>query len=75
MGTVPGALLGATVLYLLPEKLRFLQDLRLLVFGIVLVLIMRFRPEGLVPSKRRQRELHEAGGADALSAPPGGVMG
>jgi branched-chain amino acid transport system permease protein len=72
MGTVPGALLGATVLYLLPEKLRFLQDLRLLVFGMVLVLIMRFRPEGLVPSKRRRRELHEAGGTpDALSAPPG----
>ncbi len=72
MGTVPGALLGATVLYLLPEKLRFLQDLRLLVFGIVLVLIMRLRPEGLVPSKRRAREFHEpGGGADALSAPPG----
>jgi len=72
MGTVQGALLGATVLYLLPEKLRFLQDLRLLVFGIVLVLIMRLRPEGLVPSKRRAREFHEAGGhADGLSAPPG----
>ncbi len=71
MGTVPGALLGATVLYLLPEKLRFLQDLRLLVFGVVLVLIMRFRPEGLVPSKRRQRELHDPGGLDALDAPPG----
>ncbi len=72
MGTVQGALLGATVLYLLPEKLRFLQDLRLLVFGIVLVLIMRLRPEGLVPSKRRQRELHDTGGRpDALSAPPG----
>ena len=75
MGTVPGALLGATVLYLLPEKLRFLQDLRLLVFGIVLVLLMRFRPEGLVPSKRRQRELHDAEGSDALSAPPGSPMG
>jgi branched-chain amino acid transport system permease protein len=74
MGTVQGALLGATVLYLLPEKLRFLQDLRLLVFGILLVLIMRFRPEGLVPSKRRAREFHDAGGgADALSAPPGSV--
>jgi branched-chain amino acid transport system permease protein len=72
MGTVPGALLGATVLYLLPEKLRFLQDLRLLVFGIVLVLIMRLRPEGLIVSKRRARELHdEGGGADALSAPVG----
>jgi branched-chain amino acid transport system permease protein len=72
MGTVPGALLGATVLYLLPEKLRFLQDLRLLVFGVVLVLLMRFRPEGLVASKRRAREFHDTGGqADALSAPPG----
>jgi branched-chain amino acid transport system permease protein len=72
MGTVPGALLGATVLYLLPEKLRFLQDLRLLVFGIVLVLLMRFRPEGLIVSKRRAREFHdEGGGADAMSAPPG----
>jgi branched-chain amino acid transport system permease protein len=72
MGTVQGALLGATVLYLLPEKLRFLQDLRLLVFGLVLVLIMRLRPEGLVPSKRRAREFHESGGgADGLSAPPG----
>ncbi len=72
MGTVPGALLGATVLYLLPEKLRFLQDLRLLVFGIVLVLLMRLRPEGLIVSKRRAREFHDdSGGADGLSAPPG----
>jgi branched-chain amino acid transport system permease protein len=72
MGTVPGALLGATVLYLLPEKLRFLQDLRLLVFGVVLVLLMRLRPEGLIVSKRRAREFHDEGsGADALSAPPG----
>jgi len=72
MGTVHGALLGATVLYLLPEKLRFMQDLRLLVFGLVLVLIMRLRPEGLLPSKRRAREFHEpGGGGDALSAPPG----
>ena len=72
MGTVPGALLGASVLYLLPEKLRFLHDLRLLVFGIALVLIMRLRPEGLVPNKRRQREFHEdSGRPDALSAPPG----
>jgi branched-chain amino acid transport system permease protein len=72
MGTVPGALLGATVLYLLPEKLRFLEDLRLLVFGVALVLLMRFRPEGLIVSRRRAREFHDDdGGADALSAPPG----
>jgi branched-chain amino acid transport system permease protein len=70
MGTVPGALLGATVLVMLPEKLRFLTDLRLLVFGISLVLIMRLRPEGLVPSRRRQREFHEGEG-DALGQPVG----
>jgi branched-chain amino acid transport system permease protein len=70
MGTVPGALLGATVLYLLPEKLRFLQDLRLLFFGVALVLIMRFRPEGLIASRRRAREFHdEDSGADSLGGP------
>ena len=72
MGTVAGALLGATVLLLLPEKLRFLQDLRLLVFGIALVLLMRFRPEGLVPSRRRVREFHDSdSGADALGTAEG----
>jgi branched-chain amino acid transport system permease protein len=72
MGTVPGALLGASIVYLLPEKLRFLQDLRLLFFGLTLILIMRLRPEGLIASKRRQREFHETDERpDALDAPPG----
>jgi branched-chain amino acid transport system permease protein len=75
MGTVPGALIGSTALILIPEKLRAFQDPRLLLFGLALVLMMRFRPEGIAPSRRRQRELHEEGvGADALSAPPGSGM-
>ena len=71
MGTVPGALLGSAALFILPEKLRSFADKRLLYFGIALVLMMRFRPEGIVASRRRQREFHEEGGADATSAPPG----
>ncbi|MBK8469300.1 MAG: branched-chain amino acid ABC transporter permease [Candidatus Phosphoribacter sp.] len=59
MGTVAGVLVGATVLKLLPEKLRFVADYRLLTFGLLLVLMMRFRPEGLVPSGRRALEFHE----------------
>jgi branched-chain amino acid transport system permease protein len=59
MGTVAGVLVGATILKLLPEKLRFVSDYRLLLFGLLLVLIMRFRPEGLVPNRRRQLEFHE----------------
>ena len=50
MGTVSGALLGATLLFLLPEKLRFFDDYRLLIFGLALVLMMRFRPEGIMPA-------------------------
>lgn len=32
---------------------------RLLIFGILIVLMMIFRPEGIIPNRRRQRELHE----------------
>jgi branched-chain amino acid transport system permease protein len=59
MGTVVGVLVGATLLKLMPEKLRFVSEYRLLLFGLLLVLMMRFRPEGLVPSQRRQLEFHE----------------
>jgi branched-chain amino acid transport system permease protein len=59
MGTILGVLLGATILKLLPEKLRFFSEYRLLLFGLLLVLMMRFRPEGLVANRRRQLEFHE----------------
>jgi len=59
MGTVGGVLIGAALLKFLPEKLRILDDYRLLMFGLVLVVMMRIRPEGLVASKRRQLEFHE----------------
>jgi branched-chain amino acid transport system permease protein len=80
MGTVPGALLGSTALFVLPEKLRAFQDKRLLLFGAALILLMRFRPEGLVPSRRRRRELREEapegvpGLAGATGAAPGGPV-
>ena len=59
MGTVGGVLVGAAILKFLPEKLRFLDDYRLLMFGLVLVVMMRVRPEGLIASKRRQLEFHD----------------
>lgn len=58
MGTVGGVLIGASILKLLPEKLRFFEDYRLLLFGVLLVVMMRFRPEGLMPDERRQLEFH-----------------
>jgi branched-chain amino acid transport system permease protein len=61
LGNPPGVILGALILTFLPEKLREFSDIRFLVFGFALILIMRFRPEGLLPSARRRRELHATG--------------
>ncbi|WP_454227942.1 branched-chain amino acid ABC transporter permease [Propioniciclava flava] len=74
MGTVGGVLVGAAILKLLPEKLRFFEDYRLLLFGLLLIVMMRFRPEGLLPDERRQLEFHAddeelAEEADAVAPP------
>ncbi|MGH3864353.1 branched-chain amino acid ABC transporter permease [Actinokineospora sp.] len=61
MGSIPGAVLGAALLLVLPEKLREFSDYRLILFGLALVLIMRFRPQGLVPDRHRRAELANEG--------------
>ncbi|GAA3048463.1 branched-chain amino acid ABC transporter permease [Actinokineospora globicatena] len=61
MGSIPGAVLGAALLLVLPEKLREFSDYRLMLFGLALVLIMRFRPQGLVPDRHRRAELADEG--------------
>ncbi|WP_433280814.1 branched-chain amino acid ABC transporter permease [Pseudonocardia xinjiangensis] len=73
MGTIPGAVLGASILFVLPEKLREFSDYRLLLFGIALILIMRFRPQGLVPDRHRRAEL--APDAEPVTAPIPGADG
>ncbi|MCG6493081.1 branched-chain amino acid ABC transporter permease [Kitasatospora sp. A2-31] len=60
MGTISGPLAGATLLFLIPKKLEFLSDYQLLAFGIALIVLMRVRPEGLIPNRRSQLEFHEA---------------
>ena len=53
MGSVFGVIVGALVLILLPEYLRAFSEYRMLVFGIVLVIMMIFRPGGIVSDVRR----------------------
>jgi branched-chain amino acid transport system permease protein len=71
MGTVNGPILGATLLYLLPEKLGFLKEYQLFAFGIALVILMRFRPEGIIANRRRQLEFHESD--DSVDIPEQGL--
>ncbi|HXX38803.1 MAG TPA: branched-chain amino acid ABC transporter permease [bacterium] len=60
MGSLWGVVVGALVLVGLPELLREFGDYRFLVYGIVLVAMMLFRPEGLLPAAAQRRELHAA---------------
>jgi branched-chain amino acid transport system permease protein len=57
MGSIAGAILGAATVVLLPEIFRGFADYRFFLFGFVLVVIMIFRPQGLLPSRRRKAEL------------------
>ena len=53
MGSVLGVIFGALALILLPEYLRVFSEYRLLVFGAVLVVMMVFRPGGILSQVRR----------------------
>jgi branched-chain amino acid transport system permease protein len=64
--------LGASILFVLPEKLREFSDYRLLIFGLALVLIMRFRPQGIIADKHRRAELAEEP-EDAAKEAPGAL--
>ncbi|MHB9143805.1 MAG: branched-chain amino acid ABC transporter permease [Symbiobacteriia bacterium] len=48
MGSIPGTILGAVVLSAAPELLRSLSDYRMLVYGGLLIVLMIFRPGGLL---------------------------
>jgi branched-chain amino acid transport system permease protein len=53
MGSIIGVICGAFILILLPEYLRAFSEYRMLIFGAVLILMMVFRPEGIIAIKRR----------------------
>jgi branched-chain amino acid transport system permease protein len=81
MGNVWGVIAGALLLSFVPELLRYTVEpaqkalfgrllvepevLRMLIFGVALVLTMRFRPAGLWPESRHRREMGEMSEAKA----------
>lgn len=60
MGSIPGVVVGALVLIGLPELLREFDEFRLLLYGVLLIVMMLARPEGLWPSAVLRREMHSA---------------
>ncbi|RMX00702.1 high-affinity branched-chain amino acid ABC transporter permease LivM [Allofranklinella schreckenbergeri] len=57
MGSQIGVILAAIVLTVLPELARQFAEYRMLLFGLVMVLMMMWRPQGLLPTKRPHVEI------------------
>jgi branched-chain amino acid transport system permease protein len=67
-GNIAGAILGGALISYIPDRLRGIQDpifhtdlfgFRFAIFGLVIIAIMIFRPQGLIPSRRRAMELKD----------------
>ena len=52
MGKIPGMVVGALALVLFPEVFREIGAMRMLVFGLLLIAMMIFRPQGMWPERR-----------------------
>jgi branched-chain amino acid transport system permease protein len=53
MGSIVGVIIAAITLILLPEYLRAFSEYRMLIFGAVMVIMMVFRPQGIIANVRR----------------------
>jgi branched-chain amino acid transport system permease protein len=67
-GNIAGAILGGALISYIPDRLRGISDpffhtdlygFRFAIFGVVIIAIMIFRPQGLIPSRRRAMELKD----------------
>jgi branched-chain amino acid transport system permease protein len=61
-----GALFGGVLVAYLPERFRGLADWRLLIFGLALMVIVTFRPQGILPPRRTRRAMKAEAEIDAL---------
>lgn len=50
LGSIPGTILGASILTILPETIRVLSQYRNLIYGIIIVVLMMVKPDGLLGS-------------------------
>jgi branched-chain amino acid transport system permease protein len=55
MGNIWGVVFGAVLLSYIPERIRFISEARMLIFGLVLIIMMNLRPDGLLPRKKREK--------------------
>jgi branched-chain amino acid transport system permease protein len=76
MGSIPGVVVGSIFLIGVPELFREFSEYRFLFYGVALIAMMIYRPEGIWPSRIAVRELHKAAAEpDDHAAVPATEMG
>ena len=68
IGSLPGVAIGALVVFGMPELLREFQVYRYLLYGMLLVIMMLARPEGIIPSEVHKREMRASREEDFAGA-------
>ncbi len=67
-GNMPGVILGAILVSYVPERLRFVAEQRYFWFGVLLMVMMVFRPQGILPRKLKPRA-HERDPSESDASP------
>ena len=70
LGSIPGVVVGALILVGLPELLREFTEYRLLMYGILLIIMMLYKPEGFLPEETHKRELRGEEDDDYIEEQP-----
>ncbi|PKN71501.1 MAG: branched-chain amino acid ABC transporter permease [Deltaproteobacteria bacterium HGW-Deltaproteobacteria-12] len=60
MGSIVGVIIAALALILLPEYLRVFSDYRMIIFGAALIIMMIFRPQGILADVRKRYEFSKS---------------
>jgi branched-chain amino acid transport system permease protein len=66
LGSISGVVIGAVLVIVLPEALRSMEEARFLLFGVALIVMMLFRPQGIWPAKYETEDLPEKEGEDEV---------
>lgn len=75
LGGIPGSIIGAVVLTILPEALRTFSQYRMIIFGAAMVIMMIFKPNGLWGLDKRVRNIYKLNNMQALKMKRGAKDG
>lgn len=59
IGSIPGSIIGATVLSVLPEVLRKFSDYRMIIYGLAMIVMMNFKPTGFYGQEKRVKNSYK----------------